>query len=327
VLFDLAPKEKAEELWAYDSLLKRSKEMIQIPTPLIIVTGQRWIGKTSFAKVLFNQLPGPKVWVEGKQNPTKRQILVSVLSTLPLEQEAILSLQHLKASKLERLVEPYSNQKIWLFVDDAHLITNVRMQELLELLYDLFFKLCVVLIAPKSSIKRRILKKARFYSMFGRIKDTIQIKPFDLNISTNFLKKGFEEHKKKISNEEAEIMAKETEGVPGWLCLYGNLRLNHSRKEALHLFYKRAERKVRAALLDFFATRETARRRYEFILQGVREGYSSWSYLKSYVENKLGKTLTDSKFNHYLQALEDAAFLVKESGEYSIPDPMIRRFF
>lgn len=68
--FDLAPKEKIEDLYDFEDLFRKLTSLLRAPiqrNPLIVVKGVRRAGKTSLIKTALNELGLPYLYVNGKR--------------------------------------------------------------------------------------------------------------------------------------------------------------------------------------------------------------------------------------------------------------------
>jgi len=68
--FDLAPKEKLEDLYDFEDLFRKLTGLLKTPVqrnPLIVVKGVRRAGKTSLIKTVLNELGLPYLYVNGKR--------------------------------------------------------------------------------------------------------------------------------------------------------------------------------------------------------------------------------------------------------------------
>jgi len=158
--------------------------------------------------------------------------------------------------------------------------------------------------------------------LHGRPPVTLNLKPFEENLSRDFLRQGMEELKVSF-NKEGEVV-RVLDGIVGWLTLFGNLYALRKigYEEALSLTMKEG-RKIMAEEFKHFLESKSNKLLYLTIMD-VLKVVNRWKDIKRGVEIRMGK-VDDKELGLALEALVSGNFIAKGGrGEYNIVDPILR---
>lgn len=165
--------------------------------------------------------------------------------------------------------------------------------------------------------------------LFGRAARTIKLNPLSENSSKEFLLKGFEQIRVKVSSELVERIVGALDGIIGWLTYCGAEAKFKGRMDdrILKTAINQGSRLAAEEFNHFIFLRQIARRRYIYLMSHLAEAPARWSQLKRALENDEGRPMNDKVFTTLLDSLVDGGFVVKGDEEYSISDPLLRHAF
>jgi hypothetical protein len=164
--------------------------------------------------------------------------------------------------------------------------------------------------------------------IYGRFRVNIELPHLDEERSREFLELGFSQLKVKPSHEIIDKILRELDGVIGWLTFVGARvsRYGKIEERTLEEIFTEGARMAASELQSFFVGREIARKRYVIILGELSKSPKRWSELKSAVEVKEGRRLSNQILSGLLDKLVKAGFVKTDGmGTYSIFDPLLRR--
>lgn len=163
--------------------------------------------------------------------------------------------------------------------------------------------------------------------LYGRAVTEVYINPFSKDMAIEFLKRGFDEVKVKVSDEELEDTYNNLGGIPGWLTYYGFYHIQYKdHKTALEKTILTGVELIREEFKNFLLNRQEAKERYYTIMQVCKQG-CRWSEIKRAIEAKEGVRIDDKEVTGLIRNLIDASFLAKEGEIYRPTDALIAKAF
>jgi len=164
--------------------------------------------------------------------------------------------------------------------------------------------------------------------LYGRFRVNIELPHLDEGRSGEFLGLGFSQLKMKPNQKIIDKILRELDGVIGWLTFVGARASRHGKIEerTLEEIFTEGARLAASELQSFFVGREVARKRYVVILGELSKSPRRWSELKSAVEIKEGKRLSNQILSGLLDKLVKAGFVKTDGrGSYLIIDSLLKR--
>lgn len=174
--------------------------------------------------------------------------------------------------------------------------------------YDNLGNVKVIITDSEVGVLHDFLKLDDYTSpLHGRGVGFLTLKPFSLEESMEFLKRGFDEAGERVDSVSLEKVVEEIDGIPGYLVLFG-VKYIGSKNEGTAL----AEVFDTARILFEEELDELKRRspRYLFILKQLAQGVNSWFSLKNLFHAK-GDFVSDSNLYSLLKTLEKMSFIEK----------------
>ena len=164
--------------------------------------------------------------------------------------------------------------------------------------------------------------------LFGRFRVDIGLPHLDEARSREFLELGFKQVGMKPGEKIVAEIFGELDGVIGWLAFVGARGLTYRKidEAILERIFTEGARLAASELESFFIGREVARKRYTIILSELSKSPRRWSELKSSLEIKEGKHISNQILSGLLGKLVKAGFVRKNGkGIYSVADSLLRR--
>ncbi|HII60889.1 AAA family ATPase [Pyrococcus horikoshii] len=355
MLFSPYPKVKREELFDREKELKEIEEAVKRGERLLLLLGPRRIGKSSILNVALSELPYPSVKVDVRKvyseySSVNRYIIGKMLLSAlrgrkRLFEEARMFLEKVKGvrisgvnieinpkgfslAELLEVLNEYGSEKgrIIIAFDEAQYLRfggATRYDGIIAYAIDNLENLTFILTGSEVGLLYDFLKfedpKA---PLFGRYHHDIFIQRFSSDMSLEFLMAGFREAGVEVERRELEKAVEELDGIPGWLALYGYIRvtkkLNH--EDCMLEVIKEASSIVNKELSRLFSYSP----RYRFILKAIALGYSRWRDIKDYLTLKVGP-INDANFSKLLDNLVKHGYVERRDGRYVITDPVLRK--
>ncbi|MEM2970528.1 MAG: ATP-binding protein [Candidatus Bathyarchaeia archaeon] len=160
--------------------------------------------------------------------------------------------------------------------------------------------------------------------LYGRHFVQIPMKSFTAEMAKEFLIAGFKQIKMKPSAELLAYAVKELDGVPGWLTLFGVRcrEKNSCLKEIVDEIASEAGKLARDEVMKVV----TYSRRYGIILNFLcKMGEATWSQIKSAIEIKEGRSITNYTISTLLRNLTKMSIITAVNGKYTIADSILAR--
>lgn len=349
--FTIKPKTKKEDLFNFEEeYLELKNEIIRNSNRIIVVSGLRRTGKTSLMNVVYNEMNLPKVYMDSREifpfNPSAvNQHFISILNEFlkkydlsriildhiksvdfmlkiePREKEVLLS------SLLKNINEEMKKRKTHLiiFIDEAQLLKPTGFDRLIAYIYDNLINIQICMAGSEIGIMEEFIGKEKDAPLYGRAKKRIYLGRLKPEESLLFLKQGFKQAKKDITEDELISVIKEIDGLVGWLSMYGWYSLESNSKGALETVLTQGSKIVLDELNAFLKNRNGARNRYLAILKSLKIRPMGWSEIKTSIELEEKKEINDSHVYNYLESLMGYGFIEKEDRIYKLSDPLLRK--
>lgn len=357
MLFDVRPKVRMEEVYGREAEYLEFADKLRKGRNLFVIVGPRRIGKTSFLFASLNELYStegiPHIVIDAR-------MVYSINSKYP-ERVIAKELHFARKGQIGRVIAKIegisikgfevrigkrnvslpdelsalegAHERVIVAFDEAQYLrfANTDFTTLLAWAYDNLRNVVIVLTGSQVGVLDKFLRFRDYEApLYGRYHVRIALPRFNPSESLGFLKRGFEEVGMDVSPHELLATIRALDGVPGWLTHYGAYRIDgNSHEGALDLVLEEAKGYV----MSEFRELERASPRYRLIMETVAkgmggEGSVSWSEIKNALHIRLRKQVSDSELANYLKRLIDYGFLEQVgTGDYRIPDPVIKRVF
>jgi hypothetical protein len=247
MLFDDVPKENQNDLFNRETEIKQFTEFLDYKRPLILITGNRRVGKTSLLQSILNQNTRYNVVIKlgnlvSKRYLTKEDLVILIQTSLReffaknKEIESALKdpakavngvgfgvsgieLEHRPDKDLDlrglfgKINEwaEKTDQTVVLAIDEAQELRKSKHLDtsgLLASIYDNCEEIIIVLTSSEPGLLYDFIGKDNPKSaLHGKSYDEIKLEPFSVQKSEEFLRKGFAEYELEI---EQDILAHES---------------------------------------------------------------------------------------------------------------------
>ncbi|CAB50423.1 AAA family ATPase [Pyrococcus abyssi] len=354
MLFSPYPKTKREELFDREKELEELKKAIESGERLILLLGLRRLGKSSLLNVALGELSYPSIKVDVRKTYSEfssvnryvvgRMLLSAISGKLEEAKNFLRRVKGISISGVRIDVSPrdfsivellealndYGERtgRVIIAFDEAQYLRfggATRYDGILAYAIDNLDNLTFILTGSEVGLLFDFLKfNEPGAPLFGRYHHDIILEKFNSEMSAEFLEKGFEEMRFKVSELEIEKAVEELDGIVGWLTLYGYIRVTRKVKheDAMEEILREARLILSTELSRLFSYSP----RYKGILKAISLGYSRWRDIKDYLTLKLGY-INDSNFSSLLENLVKSGYVEKRNGRYKISDPVLERVF
>lgn len=349
MLFDLAPKDDASELFDRRKELEELHSAMERGEKLTIVYGIRRIGKTSLIRSFISEKEFLSVFLDVRQiyythkrtvpsEAVYEQILrgfTDLLLGLGIgadEQMGIFSAGENNITNLLSDINKWclaKKAKFLLAIDEAQYLRFSRkvsydgvMAWGLDNLRNVFF----VISGSEVGVLREMLDFENTKApLYGRFKNELLLRKFNDEESAEFLRRGFEELGCKVGNKEIEQVIGRIGGLVGWLAYYGHYRTTDKmgHEEALERIFSDGSKIAMSEVGDLI---KKSKDRYMAIMTAISKGMGSWSGIKAYTVGTTGK-IPDSGLDMLLSSLIRFSIVEKDSkGNYVMADPILKEY-
>jgi hypothetical protein len=353
--FDPRPKIKREDLYNREKELEEFSKALSY-APMIVVTGLRRTGKTSFVNVALVECGYPYAILDLRglpYNPSHTDIIRRLEVAFKQVEKKWLSdlvdaLKHIKGvsilggelsfewskkgldlTELFAKIDRWALEKKKKFViafDEMQVIRGDKwMLRFLAHVIDTYHNIVVVVTGSEVGVLFDFLGFDQPNSpLYGRHFVQIQMKNFSAEMAKEFLAAGFKQIKMKPSAELLAYAVQELDGVPGWLTLFG-VRCrdkNSCSKEIVDEVASEAGKLARDEALKIV----TYSRRYGIILNFLSKmGEATWSQIKSAIEIKEARSITNHTVSTLIRNLIKMGIIMAMNGKYTIADSILTR--
>ena len=168
------------------------------------------------------------------------------------------------------------NTFIALAFDEAQYLRMLRgIEELLAHIYDYCDNIKLILTGSEVGILDKLLGVRRVEApLYGRAYVEIIMRRLADKEAIEFLKLGFNQAGKFISEDEIKEVVYRLGGIIGWLTAYGYYRIRMNREGAMEKVIQEGSSTVKKEILNFLSNRLQARDRYLTILKSLDESMS-----------------------------------------------------
>ncbi len=364
--FDLRPKVVREDLFDRDRELELFTRYVSEKSPLVVLTGLRRVGKTSLLLVGLNMVEQPYVYIDLRglgPNTSYRDLYNRISDGLEKMIRRCSGLWSSIKRYLSRvrgigiagfsislswrrdrvdLVQLFERLNDWasdhgyvftIVFDEVQRIRSPLTRYLAEVIsycYDYLRNTVVITSGSEAGLLYRFLgSKDPEHPLYGRYYRVVHLDPLSRSDSLLFLEEGFRQYGLSLPSDTLEYVVDRLDGVIGWLVVYG-CRAIDTGDCSKRLVDKVLEEAYSLAISELNHLLETrpreSRERYIFVLKAIARGYNTWSSIKRFVEERIGKTLSDSILYNMLVNLVELNIIEKneETGVYSVRDPVLR---
>ncbi len=329
--FSIGPKERLEDFFNYKMEYNQLTSALKRGEKLVAILGVRRVGKTSLMNILFNELDGINIWADGRIVEKSKDLLAILENGVKNKGGIFGSIKSIGLSVvgLEVVAEKTSPSddiirnagEINLFIDEAQYAESIEMAKAIAYIYDRFPNVRMIVSGSEIRLIKEILGLGdNTHPLYGRRIEIVELKRLVYEKSLEFLKMGFKQLNKHVSEDELQEVMMHLDGLIGWLTLYGYEKGIANTPDAL----KKVENiavGIAGAELNKFLENKRNKQLYIAILK-----YASgreWKELLSIVRDELGKVNSVS-FTRALKELVNYSFLEKNGNEYSVADPLIK---
>ncbi|MGB9854882.1 MAG: AAA family ATPase [Candidatus Bathyarchaeales archaeon] len=353
--FDPRPKIKREDLYNREKELEEFFEAL-FYAPMIVVSGLRRTGKTSFVNVALAECGCPYTILDLRglpYNPSHADIIrrlevafkqvdkkwlsdlvdalkhIKGVSVLGGELNFDWSKKELDLTELFAKIDRWAEEKKKKFViafDEIQVIRGDKwMLRFLAHVIDTYHNVVVVVTGSEVGVLFDFLGFDQPGSpLYGRHFAQIQMKNFTAEMAKEFLTAGFKQIRMKPSAELLAYAVRELDGVPGWLTLFG-VRCrdkNSCSKEIVDEVASEAGKLARDEVLKIV----NYSGRYGVILNFLcKMSEATWSQIKSAIEIKEGRSITNHTVSMLIRNLTKMSIIIAVNGKYTIADSLLIR--
>ena len=356
MLFDVAPKERVEDLYDMREELSLLTRLLRDPhVRMVVVLGPRRTGKTSLLKVALNSLECPHLYVDARRVmgcgeyflAEVRRGLEEALSSRRYGRLLLRALERVRgisvagvrveleprevratvADLLESVDRELREGFFVLALDEAQELSPIRwLPKVLAYSYDNLRRVKVVVTGSEVRVLEDFIGEGDPESpLFGRPFATVRTRRLSREESLEFLRLGFEQVGMEVGEDVLREAVDRLGGVIGWLTYFGwHAWKCGDPRRGLEEAALRGSALARSELERFLAKREEARARYLAILRAASVRPLSWSQINRYLMAELGRRVPPNQLAKYLRNLVRYGFLEKVGGRYYVPDPLLR---
>ncbi len=340
MLFDLNPKENVEDLYDRKTELESLSSSLKNGERLIIIYGLRRVGKTSLIHSFLNKREYPYILLDMKEiYHVSGSVPMKVLYNVILKEfvkfaEKIGEYANIDLDADFRLPDLLKEINEWcksrklifiIALDEAQYLRyggKVRYDGIVAWGVDNLSHITFILTGSEAGMLKEFLRyEDTDAPLYGRFRNEIYLNRFTKGEGIAFLRHGFKEAGKNISNDELEDTIKNLDGISGWLTYYGYFRTikNMEHGKAIEQVFKEGSELTLKEIETLIAR---SRKRYIYILKSIVEGFNTWGVIKAYVESKAG-SVSDTVLNSLLQTLVKLGIVEKKQDDsYVISDPI-----
>jgi len=351
--FDPRPKTKKEDLFNRENELKQFEDALSYAS-IIVVTGLRRTGKTSFVDVALSKTNNPHVFLDMRDLPivpSRAEIIRKIEATFDKMDKKWLSklsdaLKHVKGvtfagtsvtfdwgEKGVDLTELFDKIDIWakklnehflLAIDEVQLIRGDKtIPRLFARIADVNRNIIIIVTGSEIGLLYDFLGFDTPESpLYGRHYVEIKMRNFTAEEARAFLKTGFKQVNIPCSEEIIEYAIQKIDGAAGWLTLFGakSRDINKCTKQTVDDVLDEGGKLARTEALKIVKFSP----RYGVILNYLANTEkANWTKIKTALEVHEKRSLPSSTFTELLNKLIKTSLIEKEDNEYHIADPLL----
>lgn len=351
--FDPRPKTRIEDFFDRERELRQFEEVLSYAS-LIVVTGLRRTGKTSFVDVALSKTDHPYVFLDMRDLPlvpSRVEIIRRIETAFGKMDKKWLSplsdvLRHVKGVNLagtsitfewgERgvdLAELFDKIDSWakkrndhflLAVDEVQLVRGDKaIPRLFARISDVNRNVTIILTGSEIGLLYDFLEFDKPASpLYGRHYVEIKMRNFNPEEAKAFLETGFRQINLSCSDETIGYAIQKLDGAVGWLTLFGARcrDLDECAKQAVDDVLEEGGKLARGEALKIVKFSP----RYGVMLNFIaKTGKTSWANIKTALEVHEKRSLPSSSFTQLLNRLVKTSLVEKRDAEYCIADPLL----
>ena len=359
--FSEAPKTSIESLYDREAELKALKNALKRKSRMVLVLGVRRVGKTSLLKAGLNSMKTPYVFLDLRalasyDDKSLYSILVDELNrVMPFGKRLLEQLKKVKGvsvgvegvsislakdkpglTSIFRALDRWaSEEKFCLPVvfDEAQELRFFQggrrrfdFRRFLAYSYDNLQNITLILSGSEVGLLLRLLGFDDPKSpLFGRHYERIVVERLDRAAAYEFLRLGFEHHGIEVEDEVLRQVVERLDGIIGWLAHFGAEAVREYRRgsgvniiELIQVIESKAVA-LCASELEEVAKRSTL---YIAILAELKDGVKTWSELKSALEKRLKRVVSNPQLANLLNTLSQLSLIEKTASGYRALDPL-----
>ncbi|MEM4281937.1 MAG: ATP-binding protein [Candidatus Caldarchaeum sp.] len=359
--FSTVPKTSLQAFYDRENELQQLQRAVKDGSRLVLVLGVRRIGKTSLIRVALNQLSKPYVFIdlralESYEDRSLYRLLADELNKiLPLSKKILQYLKRVRGVSVgegmvslaigrdkPNIISMLRTLDAWaadegftlpIVFDEAQELRFFRggrrridFRKILGFCYDNLERTTIILSGSEIGLLYSFIGADDPSSpLYGRHYAVIQLERLSKEKSVDFLRKGFEYHGIKPSEEILARAVEEFDGLIGWLTYFGAEAVRLYRHDVRPTLQE-LTRLVRAKAVELCAIElEKLYLRsplYLGLLADVGSEGSTWSELRIALEKRFKRTVSDPQLFTLLQNLENLSYIKKDQGRYKVLDPV-----
>ncbi|HJW98432.1 MAG TPA: ATP-binding protein [Candidatus Bathyarchaeia archaeon] len=351
--FDPRPKTKKEDLFNRETELKQFEEVLPYAS-IIVVTGLRRTGKTSFVDVALSKTDHPYIFLDMRDlplGPSRAEIVRKIESAFgkmdtKWHSSILDTLKHVKGVNIAGasmtfewskqgidLTELFDKIDTWakkqkkhflLAIDEVQLIRGDKnIPRLFARIADVNRNITIILTGSEVGLLYDFLGFETPESpLYGRHYVEIRMRNFKPEEAKTFLTAGFKQIKLSCTDEIIDYAIQKLDGVIGWLTLFGARSRDTKKcdKQTVDDVVDEGGRLSRSEALKIVKYSV----RYGIILNYLaKTGKGNWTKIKTALEIDEKRSLPSSSFTELLNRLTKTGLLEKEDNEYRIADPLL----
>lgn len=350
-LFSLHPKETTKELFGREQEIKELLTLVRARR-WVAILGPRMVGKTSLIKAANRELKrrGIKAIYINLWGVRGAHGLLNALAQGLNQEKSILQqirgvAKHIEgisigtdgiSISLSRSRRPMAT--IWdllaaigeqgdcvIELDEVQELSSIsnHLLKLLANIFNTYPKIVFIFTGSIFGLMKTLLEPGSTSPLYGRSPARLYLQPFTKEKTLEFLRYGFNEYNKPISDIEINEVVERLDGIPGWLTLYGNnvavRGMTHQR--ALEETIAEGTKIVKDELEHFLEGRD--RTLYIAALKTMAIS-ARWREIKNAVEIRRGSLVNDATIYNIIENLKAKMLIGEDEGVYVVKDPMLR---
>jgi AAA+ ATPase superfamily predicted ATPase len=351
--FDPRPKTKKEDLFNREKELTQFQDSLPYAT-IIIVTGLRRTGKTSFVDVALSETNHPSIFIDMRDLPVvpsrteivrkietafnklSKKWLTTLSTTLSHVKGVSLmgnsvtfdwSKQGINLTELLDHIDSWTknhNQRFLLAFDEIQLIRGDKnIPRLIARTADKNQNIVTILTGSEMGLLYDFLGFDSPESpLYGRHHVEIKMRNFNPQETKTFLNEGFKQINTPCPNNIIEYATEKLDGVAGWLTLFG-ARCRDAKKCSKQIVEDVLDEGGKLARAEAQKIVKFSPR-YGVILNYLSTTKkASWTKIKTAIEIHEKRPLQSSTFTNLLNRLSKTSLVEKENSTYHIADPLL----
>ena len=351
--FDPRPKTRREDLFDREEELKLFSDASRY-APLIVVTGLRRTGKTSFMNVALKESNCPSICLDLRglpYNPSRTEIVRRLEAAFNRIDRKWFSsflgaLKHVKGvsifgnavsldwgrkgidlANLFDKVDVWAREQDTQFLvafDEIQLIRGEKgIPRLFAHIIDVNQNITLIVTGSEIGILFEFLGFDDPESpLYGRHYTEIKMHNFEPDEAQGFLEAGFQQIGLSPSAEVLDYAIQKLDGVVGWLTLFGARCRDYNRcnKEIVNEVMREGGKLARAEALKLVKLSH----RYGIVLNFIAKvETASWTQIKATLEAHEHRSLPNPTVADILNKLIKTSLILKRNNKYAIADPLL----